>query len=211
MKKSLSLISLFVCLALLFSGCGYKDENVEAKTTKLDKEETKILTIAENLSGDDLAIEDDCFYAYDTDFNLYRVLCKDTEQIAENEAVAVTYKKITEYTYKEDTVGNWTPKYQIKAVAVEDSTIELTVHKSESKYSSVCEDCFYAYDDEGEDYRVLWEDTTGLTNNDRVLVRFKSMGFIVYDMEPPYEGAEYGPDWCSPTKEIRAVKVEKVP
>lgn len=82
-----------------------------------------------------------CFYAYDAEENLYRVLWTDWEGLNENDQIIVEYEKLEELTYDEYPIGGWTPQYEITATSVhttscisnEQGTYVLTLPKSGKK------------------------------------------------------------------------------
>lgn len=58
-----------------------------------------------------------CFYAFDSDGKLYRVLWTDWNNLNENDKIVVEYSDIKMFTYPEPTTG-WTPQYELTAISV---------------------------------------------------------------------------------------------
>ena len=58
-----------------------------------------------------------CFYAFDADENLYRILWTDWEGLNEKDTVIVEYTKLEELHYDRYPIG-WTPQYEITAISV---------------------------------------------------------------------------------------------
>ena len=75
-----------------------------------------------------------CFYAYDADENLYRVLWTDWEGLNEKDIVIVEYEKLEELTYDEYPDGGWTPPYEITAISVKAAEIASCISTEESAY-----------------------------------------------------------------------------
>ena len=63
-----------------------------------------------------------CFYAFDEDENLYRVLWTDWDGLREKDRVIVEYEKLEELTYDEYPDGGWTPQYELTATGVNTSS-----------------------------------------------------------------------------------------
>ena len=104
MKKFLCIISSFV---LLFSlGC----------TSEKDLNE-KRLTIVESVTKCN-AIEEDWFFAYDSEGEWYKVLWPDTDNLSEGDELTVFYEEITEISYESGYPDGYTPKLQITAKKV---------------------------------------------------------------------------------------------
>ncbi len=61
--------------------------------------------------------------------------------------------------------------------------------------------CFYAYDERGNFYRVLWSDFDGLAERDRISVAYSTMKKLTY--------TEYPDGGFTPTYEITAARVTK--
>lgn len=78
--------------------------------------------------------------------------------------------------------------------------IELTVIESMTKCDAVTDDCFFACDDDGEWYRVVWDDTDEIKEGDRLTVYYEEITEISY--ETGY------PDGYTPNKQIVAKKVK---
>lgn len=87
------------------------------------KSSTMILTIAETLPSC-VAFEyrepntPYCFYAFDEDEKLYRVLWTDWDGLKEKDRVIVEYEKLEKLTYAEYPDGGWTPQYELTATEV---------------------------------------------------------------------------------------------
>lgn len=58
-----------------------------------------------------------CFYAYDADQNLYRVLWTDWDGLNEKDRIIVEYEKLEELTGV-NPPGGWTPQYELTATSV---------------------------------------------------------------------------------------------
>lgn len=82
-----------------------------------------------------------CFYAYDADKNLYRVLWTDWEGLNEMDFVIVEFEKLEELTYDDHSGTGWTPQYELTATNVnatscisnEQGTYVLTLPRSGEK------------------------------------------------------------------------------
>lgn len=72
-----------------------------------------------------------CFYAYDTDQKLYRVLWTDFSNLNEGDMITVDHNgEIKEFTYQ-NPPGGWTPRYEITAIEV-NRTSEFQTLKSDT-------------------------------------------------------------------------------
>lgn len=153
MRKFVALFLALVC-TLGMVGChkaktNIKDEFVdipEAPQTSTEKHSPIALTIAETLPSC-VAFEyrepntPYCFYAYDADQNLYRVLWRDWDGLNENDPIIVAYEKLEELTYGVYPDGGWTPQYELTATSVnatscisnEQGTYVLTLPRSGEK------------------------------------------------------------------------------
>ena len=97
------------------------DTEIDA-TVDRDKRNSITMTIAETLPSC-AAFEYQpgapyCFYAFDSDGKLYRVLWTDWNDLNENDKIVVEYSDIKMFTYPEPTTG-WNPQYEITALSVE--------------------------------------------------------------------------------------------
>jgi len=97
------------------------DTEIDA-TVDRDKRNSITMTIAETLPSC-AAFEYQpgapyCFYAFDSDGKLYRVLWTDWNNLNENDKIVVEYSDIKMFTYPEPTTG-WNPQYEITALSVE--------------------------------------------------------------------------------------------
>ena len=77
---------------------------------------------------------------------------------------------------------------------------EVTVIQSMTKCDAVLDDCFFAADDDGEWYKIVWDDTDGIKSGDRLTVYYEEITNISY--ETGY------PDGYTPNKQIVARKVK---
>lgn len=75
-----------------------------------------------------------CFYAYDADENLYRVLWTDWEGLNEKDQIIVEYEKLEELTYDNYPDGGWTPQYELTAISVKPSEIASCISNAEGAY-----------------------------------------------------------------------------
>lgn len=80
-------------------------------------------------------------------------------------------------------------------------SMELTIVDSMTKCDSVTDEWFFAYAEDGEWYKVLWDDTDGLSDGDRVTVQYDEITQIDY--------TQGYPDGFTPSKQIQAKKVTK--
>ena len=75
-----------------------------------------------------------CFYGFDEDDNLYRVLWTDWEGLKEKDRVVVKYEKLEKLTYDEYPDGGWSPQYELTATGVHTANCisgnQLTLPKS---------------------------------------------------------------------------------
>ena len=78
--------------------------------------------------------------------------------------------------------------------------MELTVIQSMKKCDAVTDDCFFATDNDGEWYRVVWDDTDGIKEGDTLTVYYEEITNISY--ETGY------PEGYTPSKQIIAKKVK---
>lgn len=79
-------------------------------------------------------------------------------------------------------------------------TKEVTVIDSMTKCDAVLDDCFFAADDDGEWYKIVWDDTDGIKSGDKLTVYYEEITNISY--ETGY------PDGYTPNKQIVARKVK---
>ena len=79
-------------------------------------------------------------------------------------------------------------------------TKEVTVIDSMTKCDAVLDDCFFAADDDGEWYKIVWDDTDGIKSGDKLTVYYEEITNIAY--ETGY------PDGYTPNKQIVARKVK---
>ena len=80
---------------------------------------------------------------------------------------------------------------------VETVTKGMNISQNSSLFPLFEKNCFYAYDDENNFYRILWSDFTGLSEKDRIIVEYRDLKKIVY--------SEYDVIY-----EVTAVRVERV-
>lgn len=145
MKRILALILTLVMIITVLSGCmdpqnpsgneGAQPQNPsssEGTQNPADKSVSLSMTIAETLPSCP-AFEENCFYAYDTEGNLYRVLWTDFSGLSEKDQIVVEYSDIKKLTYDEYPDGGWTPQYEITATHV---TLERVVLASCLTYES---------------------------------------------------------------------------
>ena len=79
-------------------------------------------------------------------------------------------------------------------------TKEVTVIDSMTKCDAVLDDCFFAADDDGEWYKIVWDNTDGIKSGDKLTVYYEEITNISY--ETGY------PDGYTPNKQIVARKVK---
>lgn len=117
-----SAVALLLLLTAL-SGCADQQDPAASANPEISGDERLILsmTIAETLpSGVVFEYRGEqayCFYAYDDQGHLYRVLWTDFEGLREKDRIRVEYSGRKEFTYEEYPSG-WTPKYEITASSV---------------------------------------------------------------------------------------------
>ena len=110
MKRILAIaITLVIVLAAL-TGC-------TASGNHLDKSLQITLTIAETLPSCP-AFESDCFYAFDAEGVLYRVLWTDFTDLDEKDTVVIEYSKKEKLNISADLTGGFHAKYAITANSV---------------------------------------------------------------------------------------------
>ena len=122
MKRILALSLSLVLMIAALSGCT-ASQNREETQDSIDSTSPLFMTIAETLPScvafeyryPDQAY---CFYAYDADGKLYRVLWTDFEGLNEKDQITVEYSDIRELTYDNYPDGGWTPQYEITATNV---------------------------------------------------------------------------------------------
>ena len=122
MKKLIVLFLALVCM-LGMVGCSKTTYKVEIPPAPVDQCSSIALTIVETEpSGVAFEYREPntpyCFYAFDEDENLYRVLWTDWDGLREKDRVIVEYKKLEELTYDEYPDGGWTPQYELTATGV---------------------------------------------------------------------------------------------
>ena len=111
----------------------------EAPQSPIEKHSPMTLTIAETLPSC-VAFEyrepntPYCFYAYDADENLYRILWTDWDGLNEKDHIIVEYEKLEELTYDEYPDGGWTPQYEVIAVSVRPAEIASCISTEEGSY-----------------------------------------------------------------------------
>lgn len=120
MKRILAILLTLVIILAALSGCKASDK--EEAQTKDSKSMT--LLIAETAPSC-VAFEyreagkPYCFYAYDLDGTLYRVLWTDFEGLSQRDRVIVEYKKpVKDLPDQEPADGGWSPKYELIATGV---------------------------------------------------------------------------------------------
>ena len=134
MKRMLIILLSFAVSLAVFSGCGTAEEKTETgegeqKTVQVyaDGSVPLAMTVAQTKEGCAAfeyrtPNEAYCFYAYDSEGKLYRLLWSDFEGLAEQSRVAVEFDEIQTLTYTEPSGGGFTPAYEIKAVCVTPQT-----------------------------------------------------------------------------------------
>lgn len=112
MKRIFALIVTFALLLMLPCGCAEPQE-------PLIPRQSITLTIAQTLPGC-AAFEyrgkmQNCFYAYDTEGTLYRVIWDDLTGLREKAAVTVEYRGDARKPEYSEPPGGWSPRYEITA------------------------------------------------------------------------------------------------
>lgn len=143
----LSILAIILCLAA-FSGCdteckhdwerigNYNESTAQDKCTKCG--ETRLYTDPDSIPGKRLPIvmtiaeelpscvvfeykdgKPYCFYAYDDDGKLYRVLWNNFDGLNEKDRIVVDHNdKIESLSYDEYPDGGWTPQYEVTAISI---------------------------------------------------------------------------------------------
>ena len=116
MKRILAVTLTLVMLLAALAGCNAskKPSGKEGEQNPSGGHLPIILTIAETEPSCP-AFESDCFYAFDTEGILYRVLWTDFEGLHEKDTVAVEYSKKEELNIPADLTGGFHAKYEITA------------------------------------------------------------------------------------------------
>ena len=116
MKRILAVTLTLVMLLAALTGCmaSKKPSGKEGEQNPSGGHLPIILTIAETEPSCP-AFETDCFYAFDTEGILYRVLWTDFEGLHEKDTVAVEYSKKEELNIPADLTGGFHAKYEITA------------------------------------------------------------------------------------------------
>ena len=102
----LTVLAITLCLTI-FSGCN--------KDSVSDK--SIILTIAETEPSCP-AFESNCFYAYDAEGVIYRVLWTNFTDLNEKDTVVVEYNKKEKLNISADITGGFHAKYEITAISI---------------------------------------------------------------------------------------------
>ena len=136
MKKTVALFLVLICI-LGMVGCNKAKYTVEIADKRVENSPLPLspvdqcslitLTIVETEpSGVAFEYREPntpyCFYAFDEDENLYRVLWTDWDGLREKAQVIVEYEKLEELTYDEYPDGGWTPRYELTATGVNTSS-----------------------------------------------------------------------------------------
>ena len=111
MKRILAVTLTLVMLLTVLTGC---NTGKEGEQNPSGGHLPIILTIAETEPSCP-AFESDCFYAFDTEGILYRVLWTDFTGLHEKDTVAVEYSKKEELNIPADLTGGFHAKYEITA------------------------------------------------------------------------------------------------
>ena len=116
MKRILAITLTLIMLLAALTGCmaSRKPSGDEGEQNPSGGHLPIILTIAETEPSCP-AFESDCFYAFDTEGILYRVLWTDFEGLHEKDTVAVEYSKKEELNIPADLTGGFHAKYEITA------------------------------------------------------------------------------------------------
>ena len=104
----LTVLAIMLCLTI-FSGCN--KDSVPGKSLPI------ILTIAETAPSCP-AFESNCFYAFDAEGVLYRVLWTDFTDLNEKDTVVVDYSKKEKLNIPTDVTGGFHAKYEITAISI---------------------------------------------------------------------------------------------
>lgn len=116
MKRMLTSAIALILLAAVLSGCtASQDLPQTGKCISMTIAETLPSCVAFEYREPGQAY---CFYAYDAEGRLYRVLWTDFEGLHEKDHVVVEYSDSKELTYTDYPGGGWTPQYEITATHV---------------------------------------------------------------------------------------------
>lgn len=132
MKRMLTSAIALVLLAAVLSGCTASQNLPQTgKCISMTIAETLPSCVAFEYREPGQAY---CFYAYDTEGSLYRVLWTDFEGLHEKDHVVVEYSDRKELTYTDYPDGGWTPQYEITATHVtleRDALASCLTHKDD--------------------------------------------------------------------------------
>ncbi len=119
MKRMLAVTLTLVMLLAALTGCmaSKNPSGSEGEQNPSGKPLTITLTIAETEPSCP-AFEADCFYAFDAEGVLYRVLWTDFTDLNEKDTIVVEYSKIEELNIPADLTGGFHAKYEITANSV---------------------------------------------------------------------------------------------
>ena len=125
MKRILAVTLTLVMLLAALTGCiaSKNSSGSEGEQNPSDKRLPITLTIAETLPSCVAFEYKDkkpyCFYAYDTEGHLYRVLWNDFTGLNEKDVIVVDHNDdIKTLTYDEYPDGGWTPQYEVTAIGI---------------------------------------------------------------------------------------------
>ncbi len=124
MKRMLAITLTLIIVFAALSGCmaSQKLSGNEGEKKSLDSTMPITLTIAETLPSC-LAFENKdgnpyCFYAYDPEGHLYRVLWDDFIGLNEKDVVVVDHNDDIKKVDEVNPPGGWSPKYEVTAISV---------------------------------------------------------------------------------------------
>lgn len=123
--KSIAFIMIILSITMMFSGCADSSAPTETTTTAQVEAlseplpDTMDMTIAPTIPSGIPIEPGRCFYAYDENDDLYRVLWEQTDALAPEAEVQVDYHSLTKLEYPDGYPdGGYTPQYEITAAAV---------------------------------------------------------------------------------------------
>ena len=117
MKRILA-VSLGVIMLAIMTGCATVPDPLESAGNK----NSIVLTIAENLPSRYAFEYKDgnpyCFYAFDAEYQAYRIMWADFAELKENDVITVDYKSQIKELNEVNPPGEWSVKYELEAINV---------------------------------------------------------------------------------------------
>lgn len=145
MKRILTTALILIMLLAVLSGC-MAPKNISGKEEKQNPSNENrflMLNIVESVpSGNSFEYRDEnpyCFYAYDSDRDIYRIIWTDFTGLNEKNKIIVEYNALKKLTYdKSPEPGAWTPRYEVAALNVKlesDAIASCLSYKNDGKYT----------------------------------------------------------------------------